>query len=313
MGCQKFAYNLYKPAMWCVYNAAGGKESRFINTNARFYDPVIGRFLSPDPYVQDPYFSQSYNRYAYVRNNPLLYRDPTGMQTTEGDEDEDDRIPIRGVDTWWIRVFRHPHIAAIWFGSGTNLPGSPGGPDVPGGNNNPYGGVGGGSNTNGSGDSQQPKPPLKPNPNLDEISNIVSAIDVNINMVIDATPNPTKIMKISSAKLSLIGVVLDGVNAYLQYTRDGRIQSLTATGLGAGLAGLLSKAAAKYSIGGSVTPFIGSVAGWIGEGLFIFGSWMMIYQPAIDLQNAPLYIDQNGVPHYGEDYFNPYNPYDSFY
>ena len=46
--------------------------------NARLYDPVIGRFLSPDPYVQAPYFSQNFNRYSYAWNNPLRYTDPNG-------------------------------------------------------------------------------------------------------------------------------------------------------------------------------------------------------------------------------------------
>ena len=50
----------------------------FFNMNARMYDPMIGRFLSPDPYVQEPDFSQSYNRYSYCINNPLKYTDPTG-------------------------------------------------------------------------------------------------------------------------------------------------------------------------------------------------------------------------------------------
>ena len=49
-----------------------------INMNARLYDPVLGRFLSPDPYVQDPELSQNYNRYIYCLNNPLLYADPSG-------------------------------------------------------------------------------------------------------------------------------------------------------------------------------------------------------------------------------------------
>jgi len=53
-------------------------EFELINMNARLYDPLIGRFLSPDPYVQAPTFSQSYNRYAYCLNNPLIYTDPTG-------------------------------------------------------------------------------------------------------------------------------------------------------------------------------------------------------------------------------------------
>lgn len=49
-----------------------------INMNARLYDPVLGRFLSPDPYVQDPFFSQNFNRYSYCWNNPLRFTDPSG-------------------------------------------------------------------------------------------------------------------------------------------------------------------------------------------------------------------------------------------
>ena len=49
-----------------------------INMNGRIYDPRLGRFLSPDPYVQAPYNSQNYNRYSYCLNNPLKYTDPSG-------------------------------------------------------------------------------------------------------------------------------------------------------------------------------------------------------------------------------------------
>lgn len=49
-----------------------------INMNARLYDPVLGRFLSPDPIVQVSDFTQSYNGYAYAMNNPLSYKDPNG-------------------------------------------------------------------------------------------------------------------------------------------------------------------------------------------------------------------------------------------
>ena len=54
--------------------------SRFglINMNARLYDPLVGRFLSPDPYVQEPDFSQNFNRYSYALNNPLKYTDESG-------------------------------------------------------------------------------------------------------------------------------------------------------------------------------------------------------------------------------------------
>lgn len=49
-----------------------------INMDGRMYDPVVGRFLSPDPYVQMPDYTQSLNRYAYCVNNPLSLTDPTG-------------------------------------------------------------------------------------------------------------------------------------------------------------------------------------------------------------------------------------------
>ena len=49
-----------------------------INMNRRRYDPVLGRFLSPDNFVQMPDNVQSYNRYSYCLNNPLKYTDPSG-------------------------------------------------------------------------------------------------------------------------------------------------------------------------------------------------------------------------------------------
>ena len=49
-----------------------------INMNGRLYDPVLGRFLSPDNYVQSPFFSQNFNRYSYCLNNPLRYNDKDG-------------------------------------------------------------------------------------------------------------------------------------------------------------------------------------------------------------------------------------------
>lgn len=46
--------------------------------NGRLYDPLLGRFLSTDNFVQEPYDSQNFNRYSYCLNNPLKYTDPSG-------------------------------------------------------------------------------------------------------------------------------------------------------------------------------------------------------------------------------------------
>ena len=49
-----------------------------VHMGGRVYDPVLGRFLSPDPFVTVPLSSQGYNRYTYVANNPLSLTDPSG-------------------------------------------------------------------------------------------------------------------------------------------------------------------------------------------------------------------------------------------
>jgi RHS repeat-associated protein len=56
-------------------------EVGLIHMNGRIYDPMIGRFLQPDPIISEPYNSQNFNRYSYVLNNPLMYTDPSGYST----------------------------------------------------------------------------------------------------------------------------------------------------------------------------------------------------------------------------------------
>ncbi|WKZ47076.1 MAG: RHS repeat-associated core domain-containing protein [Anaerolineales bacterium] len=49
---------------------------------ARFYSPYIMQFHQPDTLIPEPYNPQSYNRYSYVKNNPLKYTDPSGHKVT---------------------------------------------------------------------------------------------------------------------------------------------------------------------------------------------------------------------------------------
>jgi RHS repeat-associated protein len=46
--------------------------------NARYYDPLIGRFISADTVIQSMANPQCLNRYSYCLNNPLKYSDPSG-------------------------------------------------------------------------------------------------------------------------------------------------------------------------------------------------------------------------------------------
>jgi RHS repeat-associated protein len=55
-------------------------EIGLINMVGRIYDPTLGRFVTPDPFVQSPFEAQSLNRYSYVLNNPVTLVDPLGFQ-----------------------------------------------------------------------------------------------------------------------------------------------------------------------------------------------------------------------------------------
>ena len=45
---------------------------------ARYYDPVLGRFMGMDSAPADPGSVHGFNRYAYANNNPYKYVDPDG-------------------------------------------------------------------------------------------------------------------------------------------------------------------------------------------------------------------------------------------
>src|SRR5208283_146039 len=69
---------------------AGGDYDRSGDSNnfgARDYKPIEGRWLSPDPAglaAVDPGNPQTWNRYAYVLNNPVSFTDPTGLKLCDG-------------------------------------------------------------------------------------------------------------------------------------------------------------------------------------------------------------------------------------
>lgn len=89
---------------------------------ARWYDPQVSRWLSPDTIVPSPANPQSLNRYSWVLNNPLLYIDPTGMFTEEelvewGAYTWEELEALRGSEWYAILMEAQPG-DAVYFGNG---------------------------------------------------------------------------------------------------------------------------------------------------------------------------------------------------
>jgi RHS repeat-associated protein len=63
-----------------AYGYTGEQQdvSGMVYLRARYYSPYLNQFIQPDTIVPDPRTPADWNRYAYVRNNPINYTDPSG-------------------------------------------------------------------------------------------------------------------------------------------------------------------------------------------------------------------------------------------
>jgi len=68
--------NVYKYAGQWGYRNDG--DDGLIHVGARYYDALVGRFVSADTYLGKIGNPQSLNRYVYVENDPVNAVDPTG-------------------------------------------------------------------------------------------------------------------------------------------------------------------------------------------------------------------------------------------
>ncbi len=63
------------------YKFTGQREEATLGLydyRARFYDPLLGRFIQPDSLVPGAGNPLAWDRYAYANNNPIYYTDPDG-------------------------------------------------------------------------------------------------------------------------------------------------------------------------------------------------------------------------------------------
>lgn len=54
------------------------RESGLYFYNARYYDAGVGRFVTADNVIDGEFDTQGWNRYAYVKGNPIKFSDPSG-------------------------------------------------------------------------------------------------------------------------------------------------------------------------------------------------------------------------------------------
>jgi RHS repeat-associated protein len=61
-------------------------EAGLLYLRARYYDPLVGRFVSKDPWQGDSSRPQSLNAWSYVQGNPINRVDPTGFRPRSPEE-----------------------------------------------------------------------------------------------------------------------------------------------------------------------------------------------------------------------------------
>jgi RHS repeat-associated protein len=80
------------------YGYTGQRANSYIKLldyRSRWMDPELGRFLQPDSIIPNAANPQSWNRYSYVSNRPILFNDPTGHYQTCGADNDDPCKPHR--------------------------------------------------------------------------------------------------------------------------------------------------------------------------------------------------------------------------
>lgn len=128
---------------------------------ARYYNAELKRFTQPDTLLQNVYDPQLLNRYAYARNNPLKYTDPTGNAIVF----QNGRIVSTLLPTPVRRNTVPSPIAPIAnrFPAAAAVRGASSAPTR---NQQQSNNSGGGGSSNNSGNNQPPPGP--PNANLDQ-------------------------------------------------------------------------------------------------------------------------------------------------
>ena len=75
--CGRAGRRLGEPTSHTIRNFTGHEqldEVGLIHMNGRVYDPLLGRFGTPDPMTENPFSTQGWNRYSLCRQQPVELR-----------------------------------------------------------------------------------------------------------------------------------------------------------------------------------------------------------------------------------------------
>ncbi|WP_280525245.1 RHS repeat-associated core domain-containing protein, partial [Leptospira wolffii] len=93
------------------------KESGFYFYNARHYDASIARFVSADTIIDGEFDTQGWNRFSYVKGNPITYKDPTGHAIEERNvqfrTSTDPNIRMRSWDKYVDGVYKGSYLKVV--------------------------------------------------------------------------------------------------------------------------------------------------------------------------------------------------------
>ena len=98
-------------------------DTGLVYMGARYYDPMVGRFISMDPVGFDEGNLHSHNRYAYANNNPYRYVDPDGRVPVPlvAAAVAAGRWAVQRVTTWALTRGAQASVTAAEIGAGEAL------------------------------------------------------------------------------------------------------------------------------------------------------------------------------------------------
>jgi len=104
------------PVHWPAGGGLRAVRLRAPAVRPRYHDPLLGRFISADTIVPEPSEPQDLNRYAYVRNNPLRFVDPSGHRLSDpADPEHDPTVPLPPPPPPWYTPIVVGSAKAWWW------------------------------------------------------------------------------------------------------------------------------------------------------------------------------------------------------